>query len=256
MLKNFITALQFLTIFTVRKEHRIEEQDLAKSMVYFPLVGFLIGFLLVNADKLFSLVALPQTIASFLIVVLSILVTRALHIDGLADTFDGLMGGRDHASRLAIMRDSRLGTAGVLGIFSVLFMKYLCINNLFDIDRVGALLISPILARWSQTFMVYQAHYGREEGMAKSFVGHLRASGLITAAAIAAGLTAFVVLRLDARSVMLFFSLLCTITAMTYGARAYFTRKLGGVTGDAIGAVSELNEVLVLFLFVLFSNGS
>jgi adenosylcobinamide-GDP ribazoletransferase len=255
MMNNFITALQFLTVFTVDKKRRVAEGDLAKSMVYFPLVGFVIGFLLVNADKFFSLIALPQSIATFLVIILSVLITRALHIDGLADTFDGLMGGRDHASRLAIMKDSRIGTAGALGILCVLFMKYLCLNNLFESDRVAALLTAPVLGRWSQTFMVFGAQYGRENGMAKAFVGHLRAGGLATASAAAAGLTAFVVLRLDPRSVLLFLSLLAVVFLLTYFGKRRMVRKLGGVTGDAIGALNELNEVLVLLVFVVFSNG-
>jgi adenosylcobinamide-GDP ribazoletransferase len=225
-------------------------------MVYFPVVGFLIGFLLVNADKAFVLIALPQTIATFLLVVLSVLITRALHIDGLADTLDGMMGGRDRESRLAIMQDSRLGTAGALGIVIVLFMKYLCLNNLFESDRIAALLVAPVLGRWSQTFMVFNANYGREDGMGRAFVGHLRAGSLATASALAAGLSAFVVVRLELRSVFLFFSLLSGVLLLTYFGKRYLVRKLGGVTGDAIGALSELNEVLVLLVFVIFPSGN
>ncbi len=256
MIKNFITALQFLTIITVRKDHEVAEGDLAKSMVYFPVVGFLIGVLLVNADKIFALIALPQTIATFLLIILSVLLTRALHIDGLADTLDGLMGGRDHPSRLAIMKDSRLGTAGALGIVFVLFMKYLCLNNLFESERIVALLVAPVLARWAQTLMVSNAEYVREHGMGKAFVGHLRSSGLAATSAVAIGLSAFVVVRLDVHSVILFFVLICGVLLLTYLGKRYFVRKLGGVTGDAIGAMSELNEVLVLFLFVILSSGN
>ncbi len=266
MIKNFITALQFLTIITVRKDHEVEEGDLAESMVYFPLVGFLIGFLLVNADKIFALIALPQTIATFLLIILSVLVTRALHIDGLADTLDGLMGGRDHSSRLAIMKDSRLGTAGALGIVFVVFMKYLCLTNLFERDRIGALLVAPVLARWAQTLMVSNAEYGRENGMAKAFVGHLRTSGLYTTSAVAIGLSAFVIVATDSRislglpldihSVILFFVVICGVLLLTWLGKRYLVRKLGGVTGDAIGAMSELNEVLVLILFVILSGGN
>ncbi len=254
MIRNFITALQFLTIFTVNKKHLAEENDLAKSMVYFPVVGFLIGLVLVNADKLFSLIALPHTVATFLVIILSVLITRALHIDGLADTLDGMMGGYDHASRLAIMKDSRLGTAGVLGIVFVLFMKYLCLNNLFESDRVAALLTAPLLGRWSQTFMVFNTNYGRDDGMGKAFVGHLRTSGLTAASLIAVGLSAFVVVRLDPRSVFLFSSLLGSVLLLTYLGKRRLVRKLGGVTGDAIGALSEMNEVLVLLVFVIFSS--
>jgi len=255
-MRSFINALQFLTVVTVSKKHRLEEGDLAKSLVYFPVIGFLIGLLLVYADKAFALIVLPQTIATLLLVVISVLITRALHIDGLADTLDGLMGGHDHSSRLAIMKDSRLGTAGALGILFVLFMKYLCLNNLPESDRNAALLTAPMLARWSQTLMAFKANYGREEGMGRAFVGHLRAGGLAAATVVAVGLSAFVVLRLDPRSVVLLFGLLCGVVLLTLFGRWYLVRKLGGVTGDAIGAVSELNEVLVLLLFVIFWDGS
>lgn len=256
MIKNFITAFQFLTIFRIRKTHDIGENDLARSMVHFPLVGFFIGFLLVNVDKGLALVAIPQAVATFIVVVAAVVITRALHLDGLADTCDGLMGGHDHASRLAIMKDSRLGTAGAIGILSVLVMKYLCLNNLYEGERVAALLTAPALGRWSQTFMVFNSNYGRENGMGRAFVGHLRSSGLTAATVLAAALSAFVVVRLDLRSVLLCVSLLLGVLALTLAGKRYLAAKLGGVTGDSIGAMNEVNEVLVFFIFVVFSGGN
>jgi adenosylcobinamide-GDP ribazoletransferase len=254
-MKNFITALQFLTVARVKKDHPIEEGDLAKSMVYFPLIGFLIGLILVYSDKAFAFIVLPQSIANLLLIVISVLFTRALHIDGLADTFDGLMGGHDHASRLAIMKDSRIGTAGVLGIVCVLSLKYLCLNNLYTSEKIAALLTAPALARWSQTFMVFGTNYGREQGMGKAFVGHLRTDSFAVVSAIAAGLTAFVIVREEVRSLVLFICLIAGVVLASYVGKRYLVRKLGGITGDAIGAVNELNEVLVFFIFVIFSNG-
>ncbi len=256
MVKNFITALQFLTIFTVSKKHTAEEGDLAKSMVYFPVIGFLIGLILVYADKFFTVAALPQTIGNLFLLALAVLATRALHIDGLADTCDGIMGGKDHGSRLAIMKDSRLGTAGALSIMFVVFLKYLCLNNLYNSEKVAALLTAPMLGRWSQTLMVFKANYGREDGMGKVFVGHLRASGLIAASVIAVSLTSFVIIREDARSAFLALALISGVLVLTYFGKRYLVKKLGGVTGDAIGAMSELNEVLVFLLFVILSFGS
>lgn len=256
MIRNFINAIQFLTIVTVSKKHRIEEGDLAKSMVYFPVVGFFIGLLLVNIDKLFALLVLPLPIGNILLVALSVLITRALHIDGLADTLDGIMGGHSAESRLAIMKDSRIGTAGALGIFFLLFVKYLCFNSLFNSEKVAALLIAPVLGRWSQTLMVYKADYGRGEGMGKSFVGHLRSSGMLAASAVAVGLTAFVIVREEARTAVLLAGLLGGVVLFTLLGRRYLHAKLGGVTGDSIGAVSELNEMLVLLVFVILSDGS
>jgi adenosylcobinamide-GDP ribazoletransferase len=255
-MKNFITALQFLTIVTVNKKHEIAEGDLAKSMAHFPMVGFLIGFFLIQADKVFSLIALPHTIANLLLVAFSVLVTRALHIDGLADTLDGIMGGGSKNSRLAIMKDSRIGTAGALGIVFTLFFKYLCLNALLNHDKMAALLIAPMLSRWSQTIMAFKANYGREEGMAKDFVGHLRAGSFCYASVIAIGFTAFVLFQEEVRTVFLICSLITGVVLLTLLGRRYLVGKLGGVTGDAIGAVNELNEVLVLLLFVIFSSGN
>ena len=246
MLKNFITAVQFLTIFTLNKKHEVEENDLAKSMVYFPLVGFALGFILVNADK-GLLWMFPQAIVNALLIVILVLLTRALHIDGLADTLDGLMGGYDSKSRLHIMKDSRIGTAGVIGIVLLLLVKYLALNNLFSGNKVEALLTAPMLARWSQTLMVYKANYGREKGMGSAFVGHLRGNSMIAAFATAFGLTVWV----NGWNALY---LVAGVLAFTLLARWYLVKKLGGVTGDAIGAVSELNEVLVLLFLVVLSG--
>jgi len=256
MLKNFINALQFLTIFTVSKKHQPEEGDLARSIVYFPLVGFLIGVILVFSDQVFSWIALPHTIGNALLLLIAVLVTRALHIDGLADTLDGLMGGHDPASRLAIMKDSRIGTAGVLGIVFALLLKYLCLNNLdlFSDEKNAALLTMPILSRWSQTLMVFRADYGRERGMGGAFVGHLRASGLIAASAVAVGLSAWVIIR-DLRTVVVALAVVAGTALLTFLGRQYLVRKTGGVTGDAIGAISEANEVLVLLIFAALTSG-
>jgi adenosylcobinamide-GDP ribazoletransferase len=247
MIKNFIHAIQFLTIFTVRRKEKIAEGDLARSMAYFPFVGFLLGVILVYTDKAFSYV-LPHTIGNALLVLISILLTRALHIDGLADTLDGIMGGSDKESRLRIMKDSRIGTAGVLGIVFVLLVKYLCLNNLFNDDKTELLLIAPVLSRWSQALMVFRAKYVREQGMGQAFVGHLRATGLAVSSAVALGITVYL---LWAPALYL----IAGTVAFTLIGRWYLVRKLGGVTGDAIGAMSELNEVLTSVLFVILSSG-
>lgn len=213
-MKKFITALQFLTIITVSRKHEVQEGDLAKSMAYFPIVGFLIGFFLVNVDKVFDPVVLPPAVGNFILVMLMALITRALHIDGLADTLDGLMGGTSMHTRLAIMKDSRIGTAGALGIIFVVLMKFICLNNinnpinLIANEKTEALLVAPMLARWSQTIMVYKGNYAHEDGVARVFVGHLMTSGLAYASAAAIGLSAFVVMRVDAKTTILLFFLL------------------------------------------------
>lgn len=253
MVKNFITALQFLTIFTLRRNQAVEENDLAKSMVYFPIVGFLIGFILVKADQALMWL-LPDTISNIFLLILSVIITRALHIDGLADTVDGITGGRDPRSRLAIMRDSRIGTAGVLAVVFLLLVKYASLNSLFNDTKTAALLTAPVFGRWSQMLMTFKAEYGREQGMGKAFVGHLRAGGLAAASIAALGLSAWVITG-DARTAYLAVGIPAVVLVCTLLWRWFTVRKLGGVTGDAIGAVSEMNEAMTMLLFVIVLAG-
>lgn len=246
MIRNFVTALQFLTIFTVSRKQR-PEGDLAKSLPYFPFVGFLIGLCLVYADQALAWV-LPHTIGNALLVLLAIVITRALHVDGLADTLDGFMGGADREAKLRIMKDSSIGTAGALGIIFLLFLKYLSLNILFHDNKTAALLMAPLLGRWSQTLMVFRAAYARENGMGRAFVGRLKTGGMVAAALVTVVLSAFV-----AGLWALVFVPAVLIVALL--ARWYIVRTLGGVTGDTVGAVSELSETLVLLLFVVIFGG-
>jgi len=248
MFHNFVTALQFLTIFTVKKDHEVDENDLARSMVYFPFVGFLIGLILVWADKAL-LWLFPDTISNLFLLMLSVVVTRALHVDGLADSIDGLMGGRDREARLAIMKDSRIGTAGVLAIVVVFLIKYVCLNSLFGQYKTMALLTAPAFARWSQMLMMFRAHYAREQGMGKAFVGHVRLAGVLAASVITLGLSAFVIVY-DERTAALAVGIPFAVGVFTGLWRWFVVRKVGGVTGDSVGAVSELNEAMALLLFV------
>jgi adenosylcobinamide-GDP ribazoletransferase len=250
MFRNFITALQFLTIVTVKRDHEPDESDLARSMVYFPFVGFLIGLTLVYADKVL-LWLLPETLSNVFLIALSLVLTRALHADGLADSVDGLMGGRDRESRLAIMRDSRIGTAGALSLFIVLLVKYVCLNNLFADYKTAALLTAPAFGRWSQMLMMFHAEYGREEGMGRSFVGHVRVGGLVFASVISLGISAFVIAD-DNRTALLAAGIPIAVAVLTLCWRWFVIRRIGGVTGDVVGAANELNEALTLLLFVFF----
>ncbi|MDH4162518.1 MAG: adenosylcobinamide-GDP ribazoletransferase [Nitrospirota bacterium] len=248
MFRNFITALQFLTVITVRKDHETTENDLARSMVYFPFIGFLIGLILVQADKAL-LWLFPDTIGNIFLLLASVMLTRALHVDGLADSVDGIMGGHDHESRLAIMRDSRIGTAGVLAIIFIFLIKYACLNNLFTEYKTAALLTAPAFSRWAQMLMMYKSDYGRDEGMGKAFVGHVRSGGLVAASVVSLGISAFVIIN-EPRTIVLAIGIPVAVVCFTLLWRWFVTRKVGGVTGDSIGAVSEMTEALTLLLFV------
>jgi adenosylcobinamide-GDP ribazoletransferase len=252
MYRNIITALQFLTIFTLKRDHVTDENDLGRSMAYFPFVGFLIGLILVWSDRLFAWF-FPDTISNIFLLALAALLTRALHLDGLADTVDGITGGSDARSRLAIMKDSRIGTAGVLAVFFVLLIRYVCLNNLFGEYKTAALLTAPAISRWSQMLMMFRADYGRAHGMGKAFVGHVRLGGLVAASIVSLGISAFVIVR-DMRTGVLAVGIPLAVAFFTMLWRWYVVRKVEGVTGDTVGAISEMNESLAFLLFVSLSS--
>ncbi len=256
MMQNFSNALQYLTIFRINKKHKIDENELLKSMIFFPVVGFLIGLILINFDKLFSLIALPHTVANLLLVVFSTLITKALSINGLANTLDEIMSGTAKHARGPGAKDGKIGTAGIIGVFFVLLMKYLCLNSLFNSEKVAALLIAPMLSRWSQTIMAFKSTVRHEDEEHRSFVGHIRSGELTYVSLIAVGLAGFVIIEEQMRAVFLICSLIIGVVLLTVLGRRYFIAHPGGINNDAVGAVCEANEILVFLLFVIFAGVS
>lgn len=256
MRHNFSIALQYLTIFRLNKKHKIEENDLVKSMIFFPVVGFLIGLLLVNFDKFFTLIALPHTVSNLLLVALSVVITKALDVNGLANTLDTLTAGSGKHLRLSVAGDGKIGTAGIIGVFFILLMKYLCLNSLFNSEKVAALLIAPMLSRWSQTIMAFKSTFRQEAETNKTFVGHIRTGELIYISLIAVGLAGFVIIEEQMRAVFLICSLIIGVVLFTILGRRYFLARPDGISSDAVGAVSEMNEILVFLLFVIFAGVS
>ncbi len=253
MFRDFLTALQFLTIFPVSRKHEVRESEFSRSLTYFPFVGFLIGLMLVWADRA-MLWFFPDALSNVILLLISVVITRALHVDGLADSVDGMMGGTDAESRLAIMRDSRVGTAGVLAVFFVLLIKYACLNSLFGDYKAAVLLTAPAFGRWSQMIMMFRSEYGREQGTGRAFVGHVRLGGLFVASLVALGISAWVIVQDDQTATLAVGIPFCVAVA-TLLWRWYVVRRLGGVTGDTVGAISEMNEALTFLLFVFFLAG-
>jgi adenosylcobinamide-GDP ribazoletransferase len=246
-MRLFLIAVQFLTIIPLPFPVRCEERDLGRSMAFFPLAGLTLGGLLVGAN--FLLVrCLPWQVADLLLIILMTAVTGALHLDGLADVCDGLAarGGRDRF--LAVMKDSHIGAVGVVGLVLGLLLKYTALLHIPPEIKREALLLFPAIARFSQVQMTVGSHRARSDGLGSLFVGgagalQLIVAGLVTLAA------AFLLLGVKGGY--------CLLVAwfFTWGLQGWFHRRLGGVTGDVIGCVNELNEILCLLLLVaLFGN--
>jgi adenosylcobinamide-GDP ribazoletransferase len=245
---SFLAALEFLTRLRVRRTPRGDMERVARAQAWFPAVGLLLGLALLALDRL-ALRALPEASVDVLLVVALALLTGALHLDGLADTADGLLGGATPDERLAIMRDVHAGTYAVVAVACVLAMKWAGLAALPGEVRVEAILIAPCLARWALLVTAAQFPYARAEGTGAAF----RAHAWPTAAAIggATALVAAVVLLGAGGAAAVAFAAACGL-----GVGAYATRMLGGVTGDVYGATVEVTEALaLLFIAALAHRG-
>ena len=244
LVRPFVFAWHFLTgIPLSRALHEPTAVELARSMAWYPVVGLLIGGGLVLADMGLSRVFIPA-VGNILLIVLVVVLTRGLHQDGLADTLDGLAGGKTPAERLPIMRDPRIGAIGATGLFLSLLLRYAGLMALPEALRVPALFCMPALGRWAMVTLAWASPYARAEGgLAASFLTHLSwhhvvvSTGILTAGlGWEFGLLGTLVILLTGSIV---------VSAAWASCRLWF----GGITGDTLGATNEVIEILFL-LFI------
>lgn len=242
-MKRFILILQFLTRIPVNLSIDVKEGDFGKGIVYFPIVGFIIGLLNLLV-YLFISYFLREDIAKAFVVLFNVLVTGGLHLDGLADTCDGIFSARSKERMLEIMRDSRIGTNGSIAIFFDLFLRWILLNNLNSYQSMKVIVIAPIISRALMSLVIYKAPYARPgEGLGKLFIGHLNLSRTLITLIIGCGLS-FAILKISA-VIIIFFNII-----LVYLYRKYITKKIGGMTGDTLGAWNELSEIVVLMIFI------
>jgi adenosylcobinamide-GDP ribazoletransferase len=246
---SFLLAWRFLTILPGGKSDvNPSPRDLGRSMACYPLVGLLLGVLLWGAYWLFSH-AFPRTLCDGLILLLWVIITGAFHLDGLADTLDGLAAGKSATERLQIMRDHRVGTFGAVGLILILGIKFLALNSLPEEIIGKTLLVTLVLSRWSMVQLTYRAPYARPEGgLGKAFKDNVGKREMWIATASSLVIAVFL-LRFWGAVLWL------AVGVSALGIQLFFQKKIGGVTGDILGAADEVHEILVLIMGVGIFRG-
>jgi adenosylcobinamide-GDP ribazoletransferase len=246
MLKNnpLAAALRFLTIFPVPGRMGTGEKGLLKALPYFPLVGVLLGLLAFALGQVCWLF-LDHFLASVLLVLTLVLFSGGLHLDGLADTADGFFSSRPRARILEIMRDSRIGVMGVFWLFAVLLLKIAAFSGMSSKEAGLALFLMPVAGRSLMVVVMAILPYVREEGgLATLFYQQATGWKALWALAVLTLVAWFSagVSGLAAVGVCLFVVLLFAW---------YCAKKIGGATGDTLGAGCELAELVVALVFAL-----
>jgi adenosylcobinamide-GDP ribazoletransferase len=243
----FWSALRFLTIWPFRIGESEDTLRLGKSSTCFPLVGLLLGSVLVAANWLFLRFFPTQITNAFLVLILAIL-TRGFHLDGLADTIDAFWGGMDVNDRLSIMQDSAVGSFGTIAIFFALLFKWIFLNSIPGFLMPFTLILMTTLGRWSLTVMSFLSKPAKPEGLGRLFIENTGIKQISMATATTM-LISLICLGIP--------SLLLLLTAgiVAFLFNLISSKRVGGGTGDTLGACAELSEVsclAVIYLLTMF----
>ncbi|HTY81182.1 MAG TPA: adenosylcobinamide-GDP ribazoletransferase, partial [Dehalococcoidales bacterium] len=161
---TFLSALQFLTSIPVYIRKKLEPKQIGQATMWFPLIGFGIGMVLALINWILAHF-LPTSVVNILLIVTLVIMTGALHLDGFADTCDGIAGHKPVEERWKVMHDSRTGAFGVVGIALLLLVKYVALNNIPNTWLIPTLIIMPAVSRFAMVYALFAFPYARPEGL-------------------------------------------------------------------------------------------
>ncbi|MCL6613766.1 MAG: adenosylcobinamide-GDP ribazoletransferase [Firmicutes bacterium] len=263
-MRLFLIALRFLTRIGVGPPFHPRPEELPRSVRMYPLVGLVIGGILASAYLLLlGQAVLAPGFTGALLVALEAFLTGGLHLDGLMDAADGFFSGGDKERVLAVMKDSRVGAYGVLAAVLVLLMKSGLFASLFAPAQAMVVAAMPVLGRWVAALLAGLYPHAGEGGLGGAVIGRVDRRDLVASSGLClVSLFAAASLALFSGEGWASFTrglfLLALLWVLAAAAALLFARavarRLGGITGDTVGAAVELSELLVLFAGALLTG--
>jgi adenosylcobinamide-GDP ribazoletransferase len=248
-----LTALSFLTIIPLPYWREANQEEVGRSIGYFPVVGVVIGLILAGLNWLLVLF-LPSAVVNGLLILSMVVISGALHLDGFVDTCDSIAGHKTVEDRWRVMHDSRAGAFGIVGVVLLLLVKYVSLNNVPGNLLMATLVLMPVVSRWAMVYAIFVYPYARPEGLGKVFKQEAswQRFTMVTIITLAvttglAWLANFSYFYLAGLAIMI------SIWVIVVALAAYLKRKFSGLTGDSYGAINEVAEVAVLILVVLLA---
>lgn len=242
----FLVGLQFLTRIHISNRTVWNDEEFGKSVSYFPIIGWIIGAFLCLLYFLLEPLNVPL-LTGFLLVVGELFLTGGTLADGLMDSSDGLFSGRSKERCLEIMKDSLIGSFGMLSILIYVLLTTLCLGSA-DTSLYLVLIAMPTLGRLNLVISICEYPYARPYGMGKSFAAY-RSRWAVEVAVVTALLPAlyfgFVYLLLAGFAILLGLYL-----------NRWVVSKIGGTTGDTYGFVNQITEAFIALLFVILTRGN
>lgn len=242
-MKGFIIALQFMTRIPLKINIDMTEDEFGSSSKFFPLVGLTIGIILSLAYMLLTNI-FPFSVVAALIIVMEIVLTGGIHLDGFLDTMDGILSARERERMLEIMKDSRVGAHSVTALFCLLLLKYSILISLPLKYAPIIILLMPVIGRFMMLFCVAFFPYARKKGLGKIFWLQTKKEylyfNLVVLIVIFLIILPYKFLALIPLTFILIFLLILKINKI-----------LQGHTGDTYGAICEISEVVFILLTLI-----
>ena len=245
-LRDLLTAFQFLTRVPVPAA-QFHTDSLAQSVRFFPLVGLFIG-LAAGALRLALARFLDPALTAAFVLLFLVMVTGALHEDGLADAADGFGGGWDTQQVLTIMRDSRIGSYGAIALILSLLLRWLLLGRLPAASFLPVVLAAHVLCRWTTLPLSYylepaRASDGQPQGQGARVAQQTTRGALLTGTLLT---LAIVIVTMRAAA----WRPIAAAVLVSICSGWYYRKRIGGVTGDCFGATNQLTEIAVYLAFI------
>ena len=245
-MRELVTALRTLTLLPVPGPDTLH---FSRALYWFPVVGLLIGAIEAGFGYLIMFTGWPE-VAAATVLLAGIAVTRGIHVDGFADTFDGFFGGRSAEERLRIMKDPAVGSFGAIALILLFLFKWIILEKILLLGLYGWIVSGSMLARMVQVLLASSLPYARAEGgKASGFVEGAGRSHIIFAILSSVSCLLLILNGMLIPAIIAFLS----AVACACLAGIVSMRKIGGVSGDVLGASSEITEVTVWAAGVLLS---
>lgn len=240
---NFLLMLQFLTRIPININLKCEKDNFKKGAIFLPVIGLIIGIIQLCTYYI-GISFFSPSITAILVFLTAMLLTGALHIDGLGDTCDGFYSFNNKEKIIEIMKDSRVGTFASIAIICDVLMKIELYKIAITNNAVSIIIIANIISRFSIVFLSYIGKRAKSTGSGNLFIGNM-SNNIMIVSLIISLLLSITLLGIINSLIIIITSIIISIIISKYSEK-----KIGGLTGDLLGANNEIIEISVLLILI------